>query len=358
MGAVDTGSAPALLDALNELGIADDAIWVLTDDRRDDFELPVEGGGLRGTVQRAIHSMGYELDLLRALRDELRPGRVLVRVDGMGDSRSSQAGRGGVLAARRFSCELPVPFHDRGHDPRIDALEVARGITGVENRLVSRTSSDQRPRCSTCQGVEEHELGRWTGPIRINPRAGASRAAARPFTDPAPRPSPAPPPAVAARAHCRSRLTLTPSDHRRRFSPWSAGLIGGSALPTSPEAPRPKTLRPRSVRQTRGCPSLPSALPPRRLYRTDRCRSMISRRTTEDTTWAGRPDDRPRLGHQADRWRRPHATRDDGQSAAQHRTHPLRHRPPPPLEHMPVGVRRQHDGRVAEQARDVPEREA
>jgi hypothetical protein len=68
------------------LGIADDAIWVLTDDRRDDFELPVEGGGLRGTVQRAVHSLGYELDLLRALRDELQPGRVLVRVDDMGDA--------------------------------------------------------------------------------------------------------------------------------------------------------------------------------------------------------------------------------------------------------------------------------
>ena len=85
VGAINSGSAPALLGALNARGIADDAIWVLTDDRRDDFELSVEGGGLRGTVQRAVHSMGYELDVLRALRDELRPGRLLVRVDGMGD---------------------------------------------------------------------------------------------------------------------------------------------------------------------------------------------------------------------------------------------------------------------------------
>ena len=52
------------------------------------------------------------------------------------------------------------------------------------------------------------------------------------------------------------------------------------------------------------------------------------------------------------------ATDTDATLPAQHRVHPPRDRPLPLLEHVPVGVRGQHDGRVAEQLFDVLEREA
>lgn len=86
LGAVNLDRAVELIDALKALGIADDGIMVLTDDRRDDFSLPVDGGGVRGAVKRALADMGGDLDLLRAVRDELRPDRGLVRADLNGNS--------------------------------------------------------------------------------------------------------------------------------------------------------------------------------------------------------------------------------------------------------------------------------
>lgn len=80
VGVVDTDDAPALIQDLKTDGATDDEIGVLTPDRRDDFEIPVEGGGIKATVKRMMADSGGDLDVVKSLRDELRPGRVLVRV--------------------------------------------------------------------------------------------------------------------------------------------------------------------------------------------------------------------------------------------------------------------------------------
>jgi hypothetical protein len=45
--------------------------------------------------------------------------------------------------------------------------------------------------------------------------------------------------------------TLTLPERRRRFPSWPVALISSDVMCTIPGAPRPKTLRPRSVRRTK-----------------------------------------------------------------------------------------------------------
>lgn len=88
VGVVDTDQALALTNDLKTDGATGDEIGVLTPERRDDFAVPIEGGGLSGTMQRMVAGSGGELDLVGSLRDGLRPGRVLIRATIGGDAES------------------------------------------------------------------------------------------------------------------------------------------------------------------------------------------------------------------------------------------------------------------------------
>ena len=80
VGVVSAERAKDLVDALKADGAVDNEIGVLPPERRDDFEIPAEGGGVRGAVKRLVADSGGTLDLMNALRDDLLPGRVVVSV--------------------------------------------------------------------------------------------------------------------------------------------------------------------------------------------------------------------------------------------------------------------------------------
>jgi len=80
VGVVGANQALALLAALTAAGSTDDKMHVILPARRDDFDVPVTGGGVRGAAKRVVADLGGTLDLVKALRDGLQPGRSLVQV--------------------------------------------------------------------------------------------------------------------------------------------------------------------------------------------------------------------------------------------------------------------------------------
>ncbi len=80
VGVVSEDQTSPLIEELKLNGATDDEIGMLTPDRRDDFDIPAEGGGVRGTLKRLVADSGGTLDLMNALRDDMLPGRLIVSV--------------------------------------------------------------------------------------------------------------------------------------------------------------------------------------------------------------------------------------------------------------------------------------
>ncbi len=78
---VPDNQGPALIDAVKAEGISDDAIQVITPDRRDDFAVQLRGGGVKGAIRRFVSSTGGDLDFITAITQDLQPGRLGIRVD-------------------------------------------------------------------------------------------------------------------------------------------------------------------------------------------------------------------------------------------------------------------------------------
>ncbi len=83
---VPENQAPALIDAVKAEGISDDEIQIITPDRRDDFAVQLQGGGVKGAIRRFVSSTGGDLDFVTAIIQDLQPGRLGMRVD-VGDDK-------------------------------------------------------------------------------------------------------------------------------------------------------------------------------------------------------------------------------------------------------------------------------
>ena len=80
VGTVDADRVHLLVASLRAGGADDGGIDVITPDRRDDFDIPLAGGGVVGVVKRLAADTGGTLDLVKLLHDDLATGRVLVQV--------------------------------------------------------------------------------------------------------------------------------------------------------------------------------------------------------------------------------------------------------------------------------------
>ena len=80
VGVVPEDRASALIATAIAEGLRQEAITVILANRRDDFELKLTGGGLRGFIERVISSTGGDLDLITDWYQALEPGNVLVAI--------------------------------------------------------------------------------------------------------------------------------------------------------------------------------------------------------------------------------------------------------------------------------------